>query len=133
MLRWLQSAGMMRRAKEPEAPLIEELFAQSGDRFACPQCGRMGLLVEDADDDWSDDAWGEARKCARCGKPIPAERLEIFPNATHCAACQQTADSAEADTPEYCPRCGAIMTLRAARIGGVQRYQMVCPSCGEKL
>jgi len=27
--------------------------------------------------------------CPRCGKPIPAERLEILPYARHCVRCRQ--------------------------------------------
>ncbi len=27
--------------------------------------------------------------CARCGKPIPAGRLEVRPFATHCVACAE--------------------------------------------
>ncbi|OAN42650.1 TraR/DksA family transcriptional regulator [Microbacterium sp. H83] len=27
--------------------------------------------------------------CARCGRPIPAERLEVRPFATHCVACAE--------------------------------------------
>jgi DnaK suppressor protein len=26
--------------------------------------------------------------CERCGEPIPAERLEVRPEATHCVKCQ---------------------------------------------
>jgi predicted RNA-binding Zn-ribbon protein involved in translation (DUF1610 family) len=133
MLRWVQTAGMMRRAKEPDQAVIEELFSQTADRFPCPDCGRAGLLVEDAEDDQSEEAWGMARKCARCGQPIPAERLEAVPNATHCAACQREADSLDAsDTAEaeYCPRCGSIMSLRQVRSRGVARYAMICPECG---
>ena len=130
MLRWLHRAGMMRRAKEPDEAMIAELFAQTAGRFSCPQCGRAGLIVEDAGDDGGDEAWGMARRCAGCGRPIPPERLEVFPAATHCAACQSSVDSPDADEPDYCARCGSIMTLRATRTGGVQRYAMTCPQCG---
>ncbi|QSB07040.1 TraR/DksA family transcriptional regulator [Natronoglycomyces albus] len=27
--------------------------------------------------------------CERCGKPIPAARLAVFPSATQCVACKQ--------------------------------------------
>ena len=27
--------------------------------------------------------------CAHCGRPIPAERLEVRPFATHCVACAE--------------------------------------------
>jgi predicted RNA-binding Zn-ribbon protein involved in translation (DUF1610 family) len=130
MLRWLQSAGMMKRAKEPDEAMIEELFVQTVDRFACPQCAHGGLIAEEAEDDWSDAAWGMARTCARCRQPIPPERLEVFPDATLCAKCQQSSDGADPETPEYCPRCGSIMTLRASTSGRVQRYTMYCPNCG---
>lgn len=129
MLRWLQGVGMMRRAKEPDEPVIVELFAQSANRFQCPSCGHTGLAVEEAVDDGSDDAWGMARRCARCRQSIPPERLEIFPNATLCAPCQSSSEAESdphADTPEYCPRCGSIMTLRAVRTSGVQRYRLCC-------
>ncbi len=129
MLRWLQNAGMLRRAKDPDASLIEELFLQTADRFRCPACGRMGLIVEEVKDDWNDEAWGMARTCVRCRKPISRERLEIFPNATLCAACQNASEADEDETPEYCPRCGSIMTLRTTGAGGVQRYALVCPQC----
>jgi predicted RNA-binding Zn-ribbon protein involved in translation (DUF1610 family) len=43
MLRWLQRAGMMRRAKEPDEAMIAELFAQTAGRFSCPQCGHAGF------------------------------------------------------------------------------------------
>lgn len=133
MLRWVQTAGMMRRSKEPEPAVIEELFHQSAGRFCCPDCGHAGLVVEDAEDDESDDAWGMARKCAGCGQPIAAERLKIFPDTKLCAACQRGADASESSdsaVPEYCPRCGSIMILRQVRSGGVARYAMACPDCG---
>jgi predicted RNA-binding Zn-ribbon protein involved in translation (DUF1610 family) len=133
MLRWLQAAGMMRRAKEPDEAVIEELFVQTASRFPCPECGRVGLVAEEADDNWNDEAWSMSRKCARCRQPIPPERLEIFPDATLCAACQQSAEAAttdDAETPEYCPRCGSIMMLRSSTSRGVARYVMRCPRCG---
>jgi DNA-directed RNA polymerase subunit M/transcription elongation factor TFIIS len=134
MLRRLQAAGMMRRAKEPDTAITEELFIQSAGRFSCPECGRAGLIAEEAKDDWSEEAGGTSRRCARCRQPIPPERLEIFPAATLCAGCQQTSekdDDAGAQTPEYCPRCGSVMALRGAK-GGVARYVMVCPECGKR-
>jgi len=30
--------------------------------------------------------------CIRCGDPIPAERLEVFPASTLCVACKQDAE-----------------------------------------
>jgi predicted RNA-binding Zn-ribbon protein involved in translation (DUF1610 family) len=131
MLRRLQAAGMMRRAKEPDEAMIEELFVQTASRFACPQCGRLGLTVQETDDDGGDEAWGMSRRCARCRAPIPRERLDVFPEAKLCAACQQSSEANPADeTPEYCPRCGSIMTLRSSTSRGVVRYVQRCPQCG---
>jgi DnaK suppressor protein len=33
---------------------------------------------------------GSYGDCETCGRPIPVERLEIFPAATACVACQST-------------------------------------------
>jgi DnaK suppressor protein len=32
---------------------------------------------------------GRYGTCDRCHKPIPSERLELFPTAIHCVACKQ--------------------------------------------
>jgi RNA polymerase-binding transcription factor DksA len=32
---------------------------------------------------------GTYGNCERCGRPIPVERLELFPAAIHCVACKQ--------------------------------------------
>jgi predicted RNA-binding Zn-ribbon protein involved in translation (DUF1610 family) len=134
MLRWLQAAGMMRRAKEPDEAVVEELFVQSAGRFSCSECGRVGLIVEDTEDNLSDEAWGMPRTCTRCRQPIPPARLEVFPDAMLCAACQQSAESAVADseTPEYCPRCGSVMVLRSSAARGATRYLLVCPACSRR-
>lgn len=42
--------------------------------------------VERALDRLDDGDWGI---CERCGKPIPAARLAVFPSATLCVACKQ--------------------------------------------
>ena len=36
--------------------------------------------------------------CERCGKPIGMDRLSVIPSANLCAECQQTVESAEAET-----------------------------------
>jgi DnaK suppressor protein len=33
-------------------------------------------------------------RCARCGKPIELERLEVIPYAEHCAQCQRELEAA---------------------------------------
>lgn len=34
-------------------------------------------------------AEGEYGRCAKCGDPIPVERLEVLPHAQFCVPCQQ--------------------------------------------
>jgi predicted RNA-binding Zn-ribbon protein involved in translation (DUF1610 family) len=128
MLRWLKSAGMVRRDTAPEPELLPELFRAAAAKFACPKCGRLGLVAADAGED-DDEAWGMARKCVECGQPIPRERLEVFPGATLCVECQGKSDRGEpTGEAEYCPRCGSVMQLRQSG-RGVTRYVMACPRC----
>jgi DnaK suppressor protein len=49
------------------------------------QVQRLELALARFDD-------GSLGACQRCGKDIPAARLEIMPWATHCVPCQQAAD-----------------------------------------
>ncbi|REK19294.1 MAG: hypothetical protein DWQ37_01495 [Planctomycetota bacterium] len=128
MLRWLKRAGMVRRDTAPEPELLPELFRAAAGKFACPECRREGLNVGEAEEN-DDEAWGMARKCSECGQPIARERLEVFPDTTVCVACQGKLDRGEStDAPEYCSRCGNVMTLKQSG-RGVTRYAMVCPSC----
>ncbi len=125
----LQQIGMLRRVKDPEWQLLCELAPSAAERLACPQCEHIGLLAgEDRADD--DDDWGIGRSCAACGKPIPPERVELYPDAKLCATCQQSQDAgAVHDDPEYCPKCGALMTVRQTRGAGITRYVSVCSEC----
>ena len=119
---------MVRRDAAPELDVLGELFRTTAVRFTCPKCQTVGLSATDAEAD-DDEAWGMARKCTECGQPIPRERLEVFPSAELCVACQGRSDRGEASgAAEYCPRCGSVMTLRPVR-RGVTRYVMSCPSC----
>lgn len=128
MIEWLREAQMTRRGTAPEAELLGELFRAGAGRFACPQCGAVGLAVEDAAVE-DDEAWGMARKCDDCGKPIARERLEVFPDTRRCVSCQGRSDRGEATGPdEYCPKCGSVMSMRQSR-RGVTRYVMSCPNC----
>jgi len=129
MLMRLQGVGVMRRSKDPEPTLVRELFGSTADRFACATCERVGLHVRQGEaDDWED--WGGAVACKSCRQPIPRERLEIFPGTKLCAACQQKDDAGANDEPEYCPRCGNIMSVRLK--SGTSRYVMSCPTCGNR-
>ncbi len=129
MLTRLQSVGVMRRSKDPDPALVKELFASTAERFACASCTHVGLATREAPDEgW--DEWGGAVACEGCRQPIPRERLEIFPGTKLCAACQQKDDSGANDEPEFCPRCGDMMSVRLQR--GTSRYVMSCPGCGSR-
>lgn len=129
LLKRLQQIGMLRRVKDPEWQLLCELAPSAAARFTCPQCEHVGLLAGAAQSD-DDDDWGLGRSCTSCSKPIPPERVELFPDAKLCAACQQSHDTGGArEEPEYCPKCGALMTVRQSRGGGITRYVMACSEC----
>ncbi len=70
------------------SPLLCELFRVSAKKFTCPQCGREGLTAKPSEP-LNEEEWGMARNCSECGIVIPAERLEVFPEATLCAECQR--------------------------------------------
>lgn len=128
MLEWLREVKMARRDAAPETDLLGELFRAACARFACPGCGAVGLSVCDPSDE-DDEAWGMARKCESCGRPIARERLDVFPDTRLCVDCQARRDRGESpDPPQYCPRCGSVMTLGQSR-RGVTRYVMICPNC----
>jgi DNA-directed RNA polymerase subunit M/transcription elongation factor TFIIS len=129
MLQWLRTAGMVRRDAAPDVELLPELLKSAAPKLKCPKCLAPGLLAKEPPEEADDEEWGMARKCAACQQAIPRERLEVFPRAELCVACQGKSDRGESsDAPEYCPRCGNIMALRQAR-QGVTRYVMACPSC----
>lgn len=129
MVEWLKRARMVRSDVVPELELLPELFRSAAGRLACPSCKAIGLTVSDSAEEFDDEAWGMARKCESCQRPIPRERLEIFPNTRLCVACQGQSDRGEsADVAEYCPRCGNLMQLKQVR-RGITRYVMTCPQC----
>jgi DNA-directed RNA polymerase subunit M/transcription elongation factor TFIIS len=127
----LRAAGLFKRAKDPEPELVAELLKTAAASWQCADCGHAGLRVEATRDDFGGEEWGESRACERCKAPIPAERIELFPDTRLCVACQQQSEKGIDDAPaEYCPRCGSIMQLRRSRGAGIARYIMVCPACG---
>ncbi len=129
MLQWLRTAGMVRRDAAPDVELLPELLKSAALKLKCPKCLANGLTATEQQDESDDEEWGMARKCAVCQQPIPLERLEVFPGAELCVSCQGKSDRGEgSDAPEYCPRCGNLMTLRQVR-RSVTRYVMACPSC----
>jgi predicted RNA-binding Zn-ribbon protein involved in translation (DUF1610 family) len=122
----LRELGFFRRSAEPESQAIAQLLAESAPRLPCQQCRHTGLDVRSA----ADDEWDDERTCERCGKTIPAERLELFPDATLCTACQVREDAGETEDVDYCPRCGNVMHLRAQSGRGPTRYVLTCSQCG---
>ena len=127
MIGWLRDIGGLRRESHPDPELVEELFERSSDRFTCPECESVGLRA--APSTFDDAEWSAIPPCEICGVPIPPERLEIFPQTTMCAPCQQKADRGETfEEPNYCPHCGSIMAMSQSRTG-IARYEMKCPDC----
>jgi transcription elongation factor Elf1 len=124
MLNKLQQLGMFRRDSEPTPELLLELFRKKIGSFSCDSCGGSGLQIRAANDEW-----GQVRDCARCGKRIPSERMELFPNADLCAGCQTSADRGGGAEAEYCPRCGSIMMARPVYGRGITRYSLSCSNC----
>jgi hypothetical protein len=128
--------GLLKRATHPPEEMVSELLALHARRLACDQCQHLGLVYgdprdKDVDDD--DGDWQQAVVCEVCRQPIPPERVEIFPDARRCVACQDVADRGEEpDEPEFCEKCGALVELRVSRGGGITRYKRFCtgsPSC----
>jgi hypothetical protein len=92
----------------------------------------LGLTATPVEDEFDDEAWGAVvRRCTSCKQVIPAERVELFPDVTLCVQCQRVDEAGgTADTPDYCPRCGAIMTTQMHTGSGITRYRMTCSGCG---
>src|SRR5262249_38658215 len=87
---------------------------------------------EDPDDaEWNAD-FPAVRGCESCGQPIPPERLEVFPDAELCVACQPRVDAQGAQqTDGDGDRCGWPVGGRPSRGRGVSRKVMACsnPDC----
>lgn len=128
---WLRSLGMLRQEARPEVALVDELFRAAQGRLVCADCGETGLLVTPIDEQAEDESWGMSRPCSECGAPIPAERLELFPDTRLCVTCQSRDERGEVhpDAVEYCPRCGSAMQMIPSRTAGITRYVVACPSC----
>ena len=129
ILERLRSLGKLRRAQDPGLDLILELANSSAGSFRCSECGQVGLATEQVTED---DDWQEVRNCEQCNKPIPLERLELFPGTTFCMECQSASDAGNDDDSqrEFCPRCGGLMKVRSSRGAGIARYVMACQDCG---
>ncbi len=131
MLQRLHAQGQLRRDKDPSPDLVLELFRLALPQINCGSCGSVGQVLEERDEFDSED-WPEVRCCQACKQPIPAERLELYPNSHRCAACQQLEEQggdSNNDEPEFCPHCGSLLSLRTRRSGGITRYVMYCAGC----
>lgn len=131
ILRRVTDAGLVKRNSQLTSPEVRELTLAFASRLVCPTCGHAGLHAVDSPD--PEDSWPTAARCEICGQPIPPERLEVFPNARTCVACQRADDAGQAPREtEYCPQCGAPMALRKTQGTGITRYKLVCtavPPC----
>jgi len=128
----LRLLGKLRpTADQPEPEILWELFRAAAESMVCSRCGHAGLGVRRVSDD--DEDWPEAAVCEICRRPIPAERIAALPHVTRCAGCQRAEEAGDlGEEPEYCPKCGSLMTLRPARGSGIARYVMACtgsPPC----
>lgn len=123
----LRTLGLLRRAPHPPEELVSELLAVNLSRLKCDAYGFAGLLLGPAVDNEAQEDWQQATLCQICNEPIPPDRLEIFPDASRCVACQDAEDrSEEVAEPEFCPKCGALLELRVGRGGGITRYKQFC-------
>jgi predicted RNA-binding Zn-ribbon protein involved in translation (DUF1610 family) len=125
----LRTLGMLKRDDQRDLAFLIALAGAQSRQLTCNHCGRGGIKVEVADEA---NEWDRPTKpCAACGRPIPPERLELFPDSELCAACQQRVERGQ--TPDqhddYCPRCGARMVVRQKRGSGLAGYEMICPDC----
>ena len=125
----LRLVGQLRRDKEPDEAIVAALLDEYAPLMTCPGCKAIGLVAEDADDEWSDeDDWQAAVLCEVCRKPIDPERLEALPETQRCTECQSKSESGalEDEDPEFCPRCGSLVELRVSRGTGITRYKRFC-------
>ncbi len=132
--RRLRTVGQLKRATHPPEDLVAELLRVHACRLVCDSCAAVGLTVTLPVDDGEDTGdWQQAVVCEVCRKPIPPERVEVFPDAKRCVACQDLADRGEEpEELEFCEKCGSLVELRVSRGGGITRYKRFCtgsPGC----
>lgn len=121
----LRQNGRLAKIDKPEPAIVRELFSAYLKNVKCPSCKAISLVMTKVEIDPTQ--WGEDQKCQSCGQHIPSHRLEVFPDATHCALCQ---DSQSDDMRDHCPQCGGLMTVQQATGRGITRYSSTCLDCG---
>lgn len=125
MIEQLRYLGSMRRNAKPDPDFLIQLFEGKLREITCPDCGSLGLVSREFK---HEDDWGDARSCEICRQSIPAERLEIFPDITRCAGCQEKPAARSED--DFCPKCGGLTRVQSSSGGGVSRYRTRCTDCG---
>ncbi len=128
LLDGLHEIQILRREKQPDEALVVQLAKNAADRLLCRHCHHSGLQITAWNDDFDDSI---RRVCEICREVIPVERLEVFPMATRCAACQDKPTQPR-DEEDFCPRCGEVLQLRLSNAAHVSRYRITCPACGWK-
>jgi hypothetical protein len=128
--RRLLAAGLLRSHSQASADELRELALALAGKLPCSSCRQVALKATVLDEA---EGWPEARRCEDCGKPIDAERLEVFPDAKLCPDCQRQEErGATSGTGEFCPTCGSPLVVRPSNGRGVHRYVLVCsksPPC----
>lgn len=126
MLDELRRMGKLRREAKPDIQIILELIEHEAASLRCRACSQYGMIVEDPSDDFD---FPDGRSCEVCRQLIPTERLEVFPDATRCAQCQ---DKPTPQGDDYCVRCGGRVEVRSHQGAGVARYVAICSECGQR-
>ena len=133
MLDGLRELQILRREKQPDPQTIVLSGRRSRRAVAVRACRHAGLRFEPWSDEFDDEL--PRRACEICGELIPKERLDIFPQATRCARCQdkpvpppakRTSVPAVAITCKFvCPRQAAsrVIASPVPRAVGRRRAQ----------
>jgi len=147
-LMWLQRSGFLRKQKDPGDDVVTEMFRLKLQQLPCLNCQTPGvrevsqsLQVENDDEQWdtgssTSSVAGGGRFCAECREQIDPDRVELFPEATRCVACQSKFESGQVsgsdagfDAGDLCPRCGDFLQTLRNRSSRVA-YRVQCRNCG---
>jgi DnaK suppressor protein len=78
-------------ALDQRATALAEAAVSLPDPVAISRAAALARTVDEIDAALGRLADGSYGTCVRCGRDIPAERLEFRPSAAGCVACQQPA------------------------------------------